>query len=138
MNMSVWTFVSQQMVANGFPTLCIRYILFGIVPIPNQIFYSLKMFNFCPSYQNELYLKSRAKLVAFKAQWQKLCLLVFGNYPPASEAYWNQAQKNFTHPYTEYPLFGCWARQSTGGELSKWVANPLGPCQFCFVKMTST
>ena len=27
--------------------------------------------------------------------------------PPASEAsrgvYWNQAQKNFTHPYTEYP-----------------------------------
>ena len=29
------------------------------------------------------------------------------NYPPASEAsrgvYWNQAQKNFTHPYTEYP-----------------------------------
>ena len=29
------------------------------------------------------------------------------NNPPASEAsrevYWNQAQKNFTHPYTEYP-----------------------------------
>ena len=28
-------------------------------------------------------------------------------YPPASEAsrgvYWNQAQKNFAHPYTEYP-----------------------------------
>ena len=31
----------------------------------------------------------------------------FYYYPPTSEAsrrvYWNQAQKNFTHPYTEYP-----------------------------------
>ena len=40
-------------------------------------------------------------------QWIEIIFKWNDDYPTASKAswgvYWNQAQKNFSHPYTEYP-----------------------------------
>ena len=47
------------------------------------------------------------EIVLVSRNTTKISSLQLLGYPPASEVsrgvYWNQAQKNFPHPYTEYP-----------------------------------
>ena len=59
-----------------------------------------------PSQLDKFLISIWVKYVTECFKWTgHLCLKT--DYPPASEAsrgvYWDQTQKNFTHPYTEYP-----------------------------------
>ena len=68
-------------------------------------------------------------LLVWKFLFKLWYLSVNLHYPPASEAsmgvYWNQAQKNFTQPYTEYPWVSVtlWLCDSVTLSLCHSVAN---------------
>jgi hypothetical protein len=84
----------------------ITWLNFSLVSRENIDFYEHKL-------SFEIENKLNYALNVYPSKWGKVVYnsgsreLGLQCYPPASEAsrgvYWNQAQKNFPHPYTEYP-----------------------------------